>query len=364
MPTIFTPPQVDPQTQTRSFRRSRRRRSRLRPPPAYRQAHRRQRRWRRRQLGRPSRRLARPSRASFANPHRHRLRPRRRPDVLHRDHQRILRRQGQRPGQPLRRIRQHLAPHRHPHDPPPQHRYFTSQLPHGRDRAPQHVPRERSHGRVDRPRQTHLPPRRHLAFGDAHARHRLSHRPVDRLARSSPPSTFTSPPTPAATSSTSSRSRTPSISSSASPPWSPRCSISAPHASSPRAKSGSTPPSGTGTPWARCGYSSSSCWSSSSEHLRQAFRMGCLRRLPRYFGAGPGVGALRNRVQLCICLAAALSPAFTTAARAQGCAQCRDNVQATPLPVQQAYRHAIELLAISGLAIFAGGVLVLRRYRQ
>ncbi|HEY5328355.1 MAG TPA: copper resistance protein CopC [Acidobacteriaceae bacterium] len=51
------------------------------------------------------------------------------------------------------------------------------------------------------------------------------------------------------------------------------------------------------------------------------------------------------------------------AARAQGCAQCRDDVRAAPLPVQQAYRHAIELLAISGLGVFAGGVLVLRRYR-
>ena len=51
------------------------------------------------------------------------------------------------------------------------------------------------------------------------------------------------------------------------------------------------------------------------------------------------------------------------AACAQGCAQCRDNMQTTPLPVQQAYRHAIELLAFSGLTIFAGGVLLLRRYR-
>jgi hypothetical protein len=52
-----------------------------------------------------------------------------------------------------------------------------------------------------------------------------------------------------------------------------------------------------------------------------------------------------------------------SAAHAQGCAQCRDNVQGTPLPVQQAYRLAIELLAISGITVFAGGVLLLRRYR-
>jgi hypothetical protein len=52
-----------------------------------------------------------------------------------------------------------------------------------------------------------------------------------------------------------------------------------------------------------------------------------------------------------------------TPIHAQGCAQCRDNVQGTPLPVQQAYRHAIELLAISGLTVFAGGIVLLRRYR-
>jgi len=50
-------------------------------------------------------------------------------------------------------------------------------------------------------------------------------------------------------------------------------------------------------------------------------------------------------------------------ARAQGCAQCRDNMQATPPSVQLAYRHAIELLGFSGVAVFAGGTLLLRRYR-
>ena len=88
--------------------------------------------------------------------------------------------------------------------------------------------------------------------------------------------------------------------------------------------------------------------------------MACPGNCRRHY---PGVHILTRRIQLCLCLAAALSPAFACPAHAQGCAQCRDNVQATPLPVQQAYRHAIELLAISGLAVFAGGVLVLRRYR-
>ena len=52
-----------------------------------------------------------------------------------------------------------------------------------------------------------------------------------------------------------------------------------------------------------------------------------------------------------------------SSARAQGCAQCRDNMEATPQSVQLAYRHAIELLAVAGVAVFAGGILVLRRYR-
>lgn len=62
-------------------------------------------------------------------------------------------------------------------------------------------------------------------------------------------------------------------------------------------------------------------------------------------------------------LLAAIFFIATTTTHAQGCAQCRDNMQATPLSVQLAYRHAIELLAISGVTVFAGGVLLLRKYR-
>lgn len=54
---------------------------------------------------------------------------------------------------------------------------------------------------------------------------------------------------------------------------------------------------------------------------------------------------------------------FLRSAAAQGCAQCRDNLASTPASTQAAYRHAIELLAFTGLAFFAGGILVLRRYR-
>jgi hypothetical protein len=47
----------------------------------------------------------------------------------------------------------------------------------------------------------------------------------------------------------------------------------------------------------------------------------------------------------------------------QGCAQCRDNTAATPPQTQAAYRHAIELLAGTAGAVFAGTVWLLRRQR-
>ena len=59
--------------------------------------------------------------------------------------------------------------------------------------------------------------------------------------------------------------------------------------------------------------------------------------------------------------ALALGLLFATHANAQGCAQCRDNMQSTPPAVQAAYRHAIELLAFSGLTVFAAGAFLLRR---
>jgi len=65
---------------------------------------------------------------------------------------------------------------------------------------------------------------------------------------------------------------------------------------------------------------------------------------------------LRLALLFALCL-----PAGAT--RAQGCAQCRDNMQSTPPSVQRAYRHAIEVLAISGTAVFIGGTLLLRRFR-
>jgi hypothetical protein len=53
----------------------------------------------------------------------------------------------------------------------------------------------------------------------------------------------------------------------------------------------------------------------------------------------------------------------TIAARAQGCAQCRDNAAATPPQTQAAYRHAIVLLVVTAGSIFAGTVFMLRRSR-
>jgi hypothetical protein len=49
---------------------------------------------------------------------------------------------------------------------------------------------------------------------------------------------------------------------------------------------------------------------------------------------------------------------------AQGCAQCLDNMNATPPSVQLAYRHAIEVLAISGLAVFSGGIIFFYKHSR
>ena len=61
--------------------------------------------------------------------------------------------------------------------------------------------------------------------------------------------------------------------------------------------------------------------------------------------------------------ATALSLLLTPAAaiHAQGCAQCRDNTAATPPATQRAYRHAIELLAVTAGGLFTATVLLLKR---
>ncbi len=51
----------------------------------------------------------------------------------------------------------------------------------------------------------------------------------------------------------------------------------------------------------------------------------------------------------------------STRLEAQGCSQCLDQTRATPPSVQAGYRHAIELMAGAGVALFAAGVWLLRR---
>jgi hypothetical protein len=66
-------------------------------------------------------------------------------------------------------------------------------------------------------------------------------------------------------------------------------------------------------------------------------------------------------MRLVFLLAAILS--FSSPVLAQGCAQCRDNMQATPPRTQQAYRRAIVLLVTAAGTIFVGTVVLLKRSR-
>jgi hypothetical protein len=52
---------------------------------------------------------------------------------------------------------------------------------------------------------------------------------------------------------------------------------------------------------------------------------------------------------------------MTLAVLMQGCTQCLDSTRATPPEVQAAYRHAIYLLGGAGVALFLGGIILLRR---
>ncbi len=59
-----------------------------------------------------------------------------------------------------------------------------------------------------------------------------------------------------------------------------------------------------------------------------------------------------------------LAAVFLAAAgplRAQGCAQCRDNLRATPPATQHAYQQAIILLGGTALTLCTVAVLVMRR---
>ena len=50
-------------------------------------------------------------------------------------------------------------------------------------------------------------------------------------------------------------------------------------------------------------------------------------------------------------------------ARAQGCAQCRDNTAATSPATQRAYRHAIFLMSVAGGGFFVATLMVFKRNR-
>ena len=63
-------------------------------------------------------------------------------------------------------------------------------------------------------------------------------------------------------------------------------------------------------------------------------------------------------------LAATLGLVLTPASvQAQGCTQCRDNVQAVPPRTQSAYRGAIGLLAATALTVVAAATFAVRRIR-
>ena len=78
---------------------------------------------------------------------------------------------------------------------------LLSSLTH-RNRPPPALPRDRRHGRVVRPRQTHRPPRNPLADRYRRPRNALRRRSVGRLADSSTPRASSTRPTPTAISST------------------------------------------------------------------------------------------------------------------------------------------------------------------
>lgn len=56
-------------------------------------------------------------------------------------------------------------------------------------------------------------------------------------------------------------------------------------------------------------------------------------------------------------------PFSCCAARAQGCAQCKDNAATLPPQTRAAYRHAILLLAGAGTGIFLVTIVAVRRSR-
>lgn len=71
-----------------------------------------------------------------------------------------------------------------------------------------------------------------------------------------------------------------------------------------------------------------------------------------------------HRLQLLLTIAGLLLVFTAAQAFGQGCAQCLDSTRATPPAVQAAYRHAIELLVGSGIALFTTGLFIFHRETQ
>ncbi len=68
-------------------------------------------------------------------------------------------------------------------------------------------------------------------------------------------------------------------------------------------------------------------------------------------------------MQLALCLLVlSLTLSISVPASAQGCAQCRDNIAATPPQTQSAYRRAITLIVVTAGSLFVGSVFLLRKH--
>lgn len=65
---------------------------------------------------------------------------------------------------------------------------------------------------------------------------------------------------------------------------------------------------------------------------------------------------MKRLLLVCVLLA-------TSRLYAQGCSQCRDNVEQTPPQVQHAYRQAIVLMAGAASVLFVAALLTARKYR-
>ena len=62
-------------------------------------------------------------------------------------------------------------------------------------------------------------------------------------------------------------------------------------------------------------------------------------------------------------LVLALLGAGAPTVHAQGCSQCREAIGETPAATQAAYRRAIAVMLVGGGTVFAGALVMFRRFR-